>query len=55
MYCRNAHLVHWVKLERKRYILSDVLNYNPGTFDNYLHHLVDATADGRFVPEGLTQ
>ena len=29
-------------------------NYNPGTFDNYLHHWVDATAGGRFVPEGIT-
>ena len=33
---------------------SGVLNYNPGTFDNYLHHWVDATAGGRFVPEGIT-
>ena len=33
---------------------SDVLNYNPGTFDIYLHHLIDATAGGRFVPEGIT-
>ena len=30
---------------------SCVLNYNPGTFDNYLHHWVDATAGGRFVLE----
>ena len=29
-------------------------NDNPGTFDNYLHHWVDATAGGRFVPEGIT-
>ena len=33
---------------------SGVLNYNPGTFDKYLHHWVDATAGGRFVPEGIT-
>ena len=33
---------------------TNVLNYNPGTFDNYLHHWVDATAGGRFVPEGIT-
>ena len=33
---------------------SGVLNYNPGTFDNYLNHWVDATAGGRFVPEGIT-
>ena len=33
---------------------SGVQNYNPGTFDNYLHHWVDATAGGRFVPEGIT-
>ena len=33
---------------------SGVLNYNPGTFDNFLHHWVDATAGGRFVPEGIT-
>ena len=33
---------------------SEVLNYNPGTCDNYLHHWVDATAGGRFVPEGIT-
>ena len=32
---------------------SVVLNYNPGTFDNYLHSWVDATAGGRFVPEGI--
>ena len=25
-----------------------------GTFDNYLHHWVDATAGGRFVPESIT-
>ena len=30
---------------------SGVLNYNPCTFDNYLHHWVDVTAGGRFVPE----
>ena len=30
------------------------LNYNPGTFDNYLNNWVDATAGGRFVPEGIT-
>ena len=30
------------------------LNYNPGTFDNYLNHWVDATAGGRFVSEGIT-
>ena len=34
---------------------SGVLNYNdPGTFDNYLHHWVDVTAGGRFVPEAIT-
>ena len=33
---------------------SGVLNYNPGTFDNYLHHWVGATTGGRFVPEGIT-
>ena len=33
---------------------SGVLNYHPGTFDNYLHHWVDAIAGGRFVPEGIT-
>ena len=33
---------------------SGVLNYNPGTFNNYVHHWVDATAGGRFVPEGIT-
>ena len=33
---------------------SGVLNYNHGTFDNYLHHWVYATAGGRFVPEGIT-
>ena len=31
-----------------------VQNLDPGTFDNYLHHWVDATAGGRFVPEGIT-
>ena len=31
---------------------SGVLNYKSGTFDNYLHHWVDATAGGRFVSEG---
>ena len=24
------------------------------TFDNYLHHWVDTTAGGRFVPDGMT-
>ena len=24
------------------------------TFDNYLHHWVDATAAGHLVPEGIT-
>ena len=33
---------------------SGVLNYDPGTFDNYLHYWVDATAGGRFVPESIT-
>ena len=33
---------------------SGVLNYSPGTFDNYSHHWVDATAGGRFVLEGIT-
>ena len=33
---------------------SDVLNYNPGTFDNYLHHWFDAPAGQRYVPEGIT-
>ena len=31
-------------------LASGVLNYNSGTFDNYLHHWVNATAGGRFVP-----
>ena len=36
-------------------ILSSVkLKYKLDTFDNYLHHLVDATAGERFVPEGIT-
>ena len=39
-------------LQMKR--ASGVLNYNPGTFDNYLHHWVDTAAGGRFVPEGIT-
>ena len=30
-----------------------VLNYKSGTVDIYLHHWVDATAGGRFVPEGI--
>ena len=33
---------------------SGVLTYNHGTFDNYLHDLVDATAGVRVVPEGIT-
>ena len=33
---------------------SGVLNYNPGTFVNYLHYKVNATAGGRFVPDGIT-
>ena len=32
---------------------SGVLNYNSGTFDNFLHHWVDTTAGERFVPEGI--
>ena len=34
---------------------SGVLNYNPGTFDNYLHHWVDGNASERSVPEGITR
>ena len=34
--------------------VSDVLNYNPSTFDNYLHHWVGVTAGGRFVPMVVT-
>ena len=33
---------------------SGVSNYNPGTFDDYLYHWVDATAGGRFVADGIT-
>ena len=40
-----------MKQRQKR--ASGVINYNPGTFDNYLYHWVDATAGGCFVPEGI--
>ena len=33
---------------------SGVLNYNLGTFDNYLQHWVDDNAGGRFVLKGIT-
>ena len=31
-------------------IFDNILDYNSGTFENYLHHWVDTTAGGRFVP-----
>ena len=32
-----------------------ITNYKPDTSDTYyLHYWVDATAGGRFVPEGIT-
>ena len=32
---------------------SGVLNYNPGTFDSYYHHWVDATAGRHFAHESI--
>ena len=46
----NIEIYQW-----ERYcVLSGAFNYNPGTFENYLHHCVDANAVGRFVPDGIT-
>ena len=47
-------LFNFVLVWLYKYFDTGVLNYNPGTFDNYLHHWVDATAGGRFVSEGIT-
>ena len=49
--CHISELVHAFSYVE---IPNDGLNLVYGTFDNYLHHWVDATAGGRFVPEDIT-